>query len=123
MGDFHLAVDGPHLVEGLDFGREAPVDAEDFSVDECSEGQVVEGVVEVLPGRGAAVLLDDFVVEAVDCGDLPGFVVPPQENDVLGVLNLVAEEQLDGLDRVVAPVHKITDEYVPAARQLSPHLE
>ena len=123
MGDFHLAVDGPHLVEGLDLGREAAVDAEDLSGDQGSQGQVVEGIVEVLPGGGAAVLLDDLVVEAVDSSDLPGLVVAPEQDDVLGVLDLVAEEQLDGLDGVVAPVDEIPDEYVLVGGQLAPHLE
>jgi hypothetical protein len=71
MGNFHLAVDGAHLVDGLYLWRESSVDAEYLLIDECSEGEVVKCLIEVLPGCGAAILLDDFVVEAVDSGDLP----------------------------------------------------
>ncbi len=46
------------------------MDAEYLLIDECSEGEVVKCLIEVLPGRGTAILLDDFVVEAVDSGDL-----------------------------------------------------
>jgi hypothetical protein len=98
VGDLHLAVDGPHLIDGLDFRRESSVDAEYLPVDERAEGEVVEGLIEVLPGSGAAVLLDDLVVEAIDGGNLPRLVVAPQQQDVLRVFDLVAEEQLDGLD-------------------------
>lgn len=31
MGDFNLAVNGPHLVNCLDFGAESSVDAEDLA--------------------------------------------------------------------------------------------
>jgi hypothetical protein len=40
------------------------------TVDECGEGEEVEGLIEGLPGVGAAVLADDLLVEAVGAGDL-----------------------------------------------------
>ena len=123
VGNLHLPVDGPHLVKGLDLRREAPVDAEYLSRDQGSQRQVVECVVEVFPGSGTAVLLDDLIVETVDGCDLPGLVVSPEQDDVLGILHLIAEQQLDGLYRVVAPVDKIPYKNILVGWQFAPHLE
>lgn len=98
MGNFHFAVNGAHLVNCLDFWGEAAVNAQDFLVDEGSEGEIVEGFIEVLPGGGAAVLFDDLIVEAIDGGDLSGLVVASQQYDFFGVLEFIAEEELDGLN-------------------------
>lgn len=40
------------------------------TVDECGEGEEVEGLVECLPGIRAAVLADDLLVEPVRAGNL-----------------------------------------------------
>lgn len=75
MRNFHLAIDGAHLINGLDFGREASMDAKNLAIDQGTKGKIVKGFVEVLPGSGAAILLDDFVVEAVHSGYLSGLMV------------------------------------------------
>lgn len=41
-----------------------------LSFDHCCEGEIVEGIVEVVPYVVIAVLLRDFVVEAVNIGDV-----------------------------------------------------
>lgn len=85
MGNFHFAVDCPHLVDGLDFRREPSMDAEDGAVDEGPQWKIVKSLVKVLPGCGATILLDDLIIESIDLGDLPGLVVTPQQDDLLGV--------------------------------------
>lgn len=123
VGDLHLAVDGPHLINSLDLRGESPVDAEYLAIDERPQRQIIESLIEVFPRGGASVLLDDLIVEPVDGGNLPGLVVAPQQEDLFGVFDLVAEEQLDGLHRVVAPVYEVPDEDVSVLRKLTSHLE
>lgn len=81
MRHFYLAVDGADDVQSVDGGRETAVQTEDLAVDECSQRQLVEQVGEQLPDVGRAVLLQAFVVEAVDLRDLPGFVVAAQDGE------------------------------------------
>ena len=61
--------------------------------DESAEGQVVEYFAAVAPDVGGAVFADAFVVEAVDGGDLAGFVVAADEGDAVWVAHFEAEEE------------------------------
>lgn len=82
------------------------------TIDDGADGQVVEDLSAILPGIGVAILSVDLIVEAVDGGDLAGLVVAAEESDAFGVLDLEAEEVLEGLDGVVAAINKISDEDV-----------
>jgi hypothetical protein len=82
------------------------------TVDDSADGEVVEDLGAVLPGVGVAVLSVDLIVEAVDGGDLSGFVVASEEGDSFGVFDLEAEEVFEGFDGVVAAINKISDEDV-----------
>mmetsp|Transcript_2693 Transcript_2693/g.4548 ORF Transcript_2693/g.4548 Transcript_2693/m.4548 type:complete len:300 (-) Transcript_2693:74-973(-) len=119
VGDLHSAVDESDLVDGLDLGGEATVDAENFSLHNSSNAEVVEDFSAVFPGVGVAILPDRLVVEAVDRGDLPRLVVSSQESDVCGVLELQTEEELEGLHGVEASVDEVTHENVPRVWDLS----
>ena len=70
MGNFLDAVQGSDVVEGVDAGRQATVQAEDLVVDQGGEGKIVEQVGEVLPDVGIAVFTKALVVEAVYLSDL-----------------------------------------------------
>jgi hypothetical protein len=61
------------------------VEAEDLVVNECGEGEVVEEIGEVFPDVGIAIFSETLVVEAVDLGDLAGFVVTTEDCDALRV--------------------------------------
>ena len=50
-------------------------------------------------------------------------MVSSQEDDLLWVLHLIAEQKLDGFNRVIAPVHKIPDEDVPGLWQFTPDIK
>ena len=59
------AVQLADLVEGVDAGREATMQAEDLVLNDSSEGQVVEQLSELLPHVRIAVLSQALIVEAV----------------------------------------------------------
>jgi len=97
MRNLHSSIDESDLINGLDLWGETTMDTEDLSLDDGADSKVVEDLSTVFPGIGISVLPDGLVVEPVDSGDLPGLVVTSQEGDVGGVLQLEAEEQLEGL--------------------------
>jgi hypothetical protein len=51
-----------------------------------------------------------FIVETIELVDLCALVVAPQQEEVLGVFDLVGEEQADALDGLLAPVDVIAQE-------------
>ena len=123
VGDLLDAVQGADVVEGVDGGGEAAVETEDLVVDEGRQRQVVEEVGEVFPHVGVAVFAEAFVVEAVDLGDLPGFVVASEDGDALGVADLEGDEEGHGLDGEVAPVNVVAHEEVVGVRVGTADLE
>jgi hypothetical protein len=82
----------------------------------------VEAVAERAPDfDGVATLA--LVVEAVDPVDRRALVVAPQEEELLRVLDLVGEEQADGLDALHGAVDVVPQEEIPALVREAAHLE
>ena len=71
----------------------------------------------------AIVLLLTFVVEPVDSVNTGTFVVAPEEEEVLRVLDLVREQEADGLERLLPPVHVVAQEQVVGLGREPPVLE
>lgn len=55
-----------------------------------------------------------LIVEAVDAVDAGTLVVPTEQEEVLGVLDLIGQQQADGLQRLLAPVHVVPEKQVVA---------
>lgn len=53
-----------------------------------------------------------LVVEAVDAVDGGTLVVAPEQEEVLGVFDLVGQQQADGLQGLLPPVHVVAQEQV-----------
>ncbi len=81
MRNFLNSVEGTDIVECVNAGRKPTVQAEDLIVDQGGEREVIEEVGEVFPNVRIAVFSQAFVVEAVDLGDLSGFVVSTEDGD------------------------------------------
>ena len=72
---FYLAIDLSDLIESTDRRAEPAVYAEDFPVDHCGQTQIIEHFGTVPPYHDGPVFSQAFVVETVDLGNLPGFVI------------------------------------------------
>ena len=70
---------------------------EDLLVNDGSDGQAVEAIGKRLPELDVVPALA-LVVEAVDAVDRGALVVASQDEEILGVLDLVGQEQADGLE-------------------------
>ena len=119
VGNFHAPVDKADLIEGLDFWGETSMDAEDLSFDDGSDAEVIEDFSAVLPGVNVTILAHGLFVETVDGGDTTGLVVTSEESDAVRPLQFEAEEELEGLNGVVAAIDEITHEDVAGVGDLT----
>lgn len=53
-----------------------------------------------------------FIIEAVDSVDGGAFVVPAQQEEVLRVLDLVCQQEADGLQRLFTSIHVVAQKQV-----------
>ena len=90
--------------------------ADDLIVDEGGDWQAVEALGEHLPELDVVPPFA-FIVEAVDAVDGRTLVVAAQQEEVLGVLDLVGEQKADGLDVVLAAVDVVAEEKVVGVRR------
>lgn len=81
--------------------------AQDFLVNEGSNGEAVEAVSEGFPEFDVVSSLA-LVVEAVNTVDGGALVVSSEEEEVLRVLDLVGQEQANGLQALLASVHVVS---------------
>ena len=88
---------------------------ENLLVDDSGDGQAVEAVRECFPQLDVVATLA-LVVEAVDAVDRGAFVVPAQNEEVLGVLDLVGQQEADCLERLLATVDVVAEEEVVRLR-------
>lgn len=90
----HNATD---LLHGVEIRAQTTVHGENLLVNDGSNGQAVEAVGEGLPQLDIVSSLA-LVIEAIDTVDGGALVVATQDEEVLGVPDLVREEQADGLE-------------------------
>ena len=97
-GDTHVSGthDAPNLLHRVKVRTKTTVHSEDFLVDDGGDGQAVEAVRKCLPQLNVVSSLT-LIVETVDAVDAGALVVAAKDEEVLGVLDLVREEQADGL--------------------------
>lgn len=74
-------------------------------------------------GLGGTARALTLIIEAIDAVDAGTLVVAPQQEEVLGVLDLVGKQQADGLQRLLAPVYVVPQKQVIALRGEAPVLK
>lgn len=109
------AHDTSDLLHGVEVGAQATVHGEDLLVNDGGNGQAVEAVGKCLPQLDVVASLA-LIVETVDAVDGGTLVVAAQDEEVLGVLDLVGQEKADGLEGLLATVDVVTEEEVVGLR-------
>jgi hypothetical protein len=110
------AHDTADLLHGVQIGAQTTVHGEDLLVNDGCDGEAVEAVSEGLPELDVVASLA-LVVEAIDAVDGGALVVAAQDKEVLGVFDLVGQEQADGLQGLLASVDVIAQEEVVCLRR------
>ena len=112
-------VSGPHdtadLLHGVEIRAQATVHGEDLLVDDSGDGKAVEAISESLPKLDVVATLA-LVVETVDTVDGRALVVAAENEEVLGILDLVGKQKADGLEGLLATINVVTEEEVVGLR-------
>lgn len=108
-------VSGPHdtanLLHGVQIRAQTAVHGEDLLVDDSGDGQAVETVGEGLPQLDVVTTLA-LVVKTVDAVNRGALVVAAQDEEVLRILDLVGQEEADGLERLLSAINVVAKEEV-----------
>lgn len=83
--DFLLPINSSNFVHLVNFGGKTAMDSKDLVVDEGCQTQVVKNFSAVSPYICASIFPDAFIIEAVDLGDLPAFVVSSNQRNSVGI--------------------------------------
>jgi hypothetical protein len=87
------------------------VHGEDLLVDDSGDGKTVEAVGESFPQLDVVATLA-LVVETVDTIDRGALVVTTQHEKVLGILDLVRQEEADSLEGLLATIDVVAEEQI-----------
>ena len=100
-----------NLLQIVKFWRQAAMNTEYLIVDNGCHGEAVEALDELLP-ETEGVTAFALVVKPIYSVDGPALVVSTQQEEVLGVLYFVSEQQTDYFKVLLAAIHVITKEQV-----------
>mmetsp|Transcript_23280 Transcript_23280/g.38919 ORF Transcript_23280/g.38919 Transcript_23280/m.38919 type:complete len:232 (-) Transcript_23280:380-1075(-) len=104
-----------NLLQRLQVWREASMHAQDLLIHQRGHRQAVEAVCERLPEANVVAALA-LVVKPIDAVDRSTLMVASQQEEILGVLNLVREQEADSLQALLAAVDIIPKEQVVCLR-------
>lgn len=106
---------GPHdsldLFKRVHLGGESSMHAQDFLVNQRSNGQAVEAISESFPNSDVEPPFA-FIIEPVNSVNRGALVISPQQEKVLRVLDLVSQEEADGFEGLFATIYVVAEEEV-----------
>ena len=80
-------------------------------VNDGSDGQTVEAIRKSLPEFDVVTTLA-FIVKSIDTVDARTFMVATEDEKVFRVLDLISQQQANGLQRLLATIDIVTEEEV-----------
>jgi hypothetical protein len=99
------------------------VDAEDFVVDDGGDSHIIEDFGAVFPDIEGAVFPDAFIIESIDLGDQPGFVVSSEQGDSVFVPYFQSQKEQECFDAVSSSVDIVSQEDVVGVGWVSSDFE
>ena len=108
-------VSGPHdvldLIEVFQLGAEASMHAENLLINKSGHRKAIEDVTEHAPESDGVPALA-FIIEAVDSINLCAFMIASKKEEVLRILDLIAEKETNRLDGLFSSVDVVAKEEV-----------
>jgi len=98
MRNLHDSIELLNLIESIDTWRKSSMKAENVSLNDSGQWQVIEETCEVLPNIGITVLSETLVIETIHLGDLLALMVSSEDSDSTWVPNLEGDQKGDSLD-------------------------
>ena len=80
---------------------------EDPSIHYGPQTQIIKDITAISPNIAQPVLPLALVVETVDLGDLPRFMISADEGDPIGISNFEKQKEEECFDRIEAAVDKV----------------
>jgi len=118
-----LSLEGTDRVQSVQTRGQTSVEGEDFSLDQGTQGEIVEHFGEVAPDVRITVLPDGLVVETVHLGGGSALVVTSGEGDPIGVPNLQSEEEGYTFDTEESSIDVVSEEEVIGLGRFSSDFE
>ena len=119
-------VSGPHdvldLIEVFQLGAEASMHAENLLINKSGHRKAIEDVAEHAPESDGVPALA-FIIEAVDSINLCAFMIASKKEEVLRILDLIAEKETNRLDGLLSSVDVVAKEEVVGLGREAPVLE
>ena len=103
------------LIHVLQIGGQTSMHAENLLINDGSNGEAVEAVRKRLPELHVVATLA-LIVETVDTIDASAFVVTAKDEEVLGVLDFVGQQQTDRFERLLSSIDVISQKQVVGLR-------
>jgi hypothetical protein len=82
--------------------------AEDFVVNNRSQGKVIKNVCAVPPDVCGTILPQALIVKAVDLCNLSRLMVAPNKRNSFGIPDFKSQQKQEGFNAVVSSVDKVT---------------
>jgi hypothetical protein len=101
-------VQTPDVIQCINTRTQSSVEAKDLVVNQGGEREVVKEIRKEFPNIGVPVFAQALVVEAVDLGDLAGFMVTAEDGDSGRVADFEGDEESDGFNGIIAAVDVVT---------------
>jgi hypothetical protein len=98
------------------FWGKPTVNAEDFLINNRSDGQTVETVSEGLPQLDVVPPFA-FIVESVDTVDGRTFVISAQQEKILGILDFVRQQQANRFQALFPSIHIVSQKQIVGVRR------
>mmetsp|Transcript_18688 Transcript_18688/g.56494 ORF Transcript_18688/g.56494 Transcript_18688/m.56494 type:complete len:285 (+) Transcript_18688:1016-1870(+) len=90
-------VQSSDVIQGVQRRRQPPVQAEDLTLHQGSQGQVVKQISEALPDVGIPVLPQALIIEPIHLRNLPALVIASQDGDSVPIPHLQRNQQTGSL--------------------------
>lgn len=89
-------------------GTQPTMDTEYAVVNNSAQGKVIEYIATVTPHIDTTVFPRTFIIESIDLGDLPRFVVTAYESDPIRIPHFERQKKQKCFDRVQSTINEIT---------------
>ena len=116
VGNISRSQDVLDRLDLLQLRRKASMHTEDFIVNECCNWKAIKTVREYFP-KLDVVPPFALVVEAVDAIDACTLVVTSEQKEIFWELDLVSEQETNGLKRLFSPIDVVTKEEIVCIRR------
>ena len=115
IGNISRSHNSLNLLKGAQFWAEATMHAENFLINNGSNGEAIKAVSESLPEFDIIATLA-LIVETIDSVDWRAFMISSKEEEIFGILNFVGKKKAHSFEWLFASINIVTQEEIVGIR-------